>query len=334
MKIKNDAIVIRNGKKVYEFKNLILDKYLEEFAEAATKVANANSTYHQKVLKYCLLKFEDNIEFNAQSVLQNSDFDIGYMDDNLFTQIANERQVTIQYNYAFNKETFIYDYNKRTGGYDLIKTYYGKKITAIAFSDWWTPTTGDFFVPVKAVLDVSKYNFYLQENQDFSVTRKDIISTDALFWSNTPKIQYPVHLAPNNIENILEKELSEHEYWGNVAYPAIYSVGLSNDISYMLEEHVIGKDVYAKVNKNKLIIENIPNLESVAVTYLADFLPFKLTRSNYKYIVVKYKIWQVLYDKSGADITNKYIDTGYYYHTAIPIKETGNKNLIISYERS
>ena len=48
-----------------------------------------------------------------------------------------------------------------------------------------------------AVLDVSNYNIYLQENQELSVTRKDIITTDALFYSNDKtKIPGPVHLAP------------------------------------------------------------------------------------------------------------------------------------------
>ena len=333
MKIKNDVIVVRNGNKVYEFKNLILDKYLEEFVNAQMSKETANNTNNQKCLKYCLLKFENELKFNATSNLANENFDVCFMGDEVISQIGNERQITIQYDFVFNTNTFLYDYNKKSGG-TFLKDYYGKKITAIGFNDWWASTMGSNFVPLKAILDVSKYNFYLQENQDFSVTRKDIISTDALFWSNNSKVNYPVHLAPNNIENIYEQKLTENEYWDNEAHAAIYSVGLSDDVSYMLKEYVIGTDVYAKASRNKLIIENIPNLESVAVTYLSRFLPFNRTRSNYKYIIVKYKIYQTLYDSSGTDITHKYIDTGYYYHAAIPISKTGNNNLVITYERS
>ena len=69
MKIKNEAIVIRNGKKIYEFKNLILDAYLKELAEAQTSVENTSKIGYQKALKFCLLKFEDELSFNKESNL-------------------------------------------------------------------------------------------------------------------------------------------------------------------------------------------------------------------------------------------------------------------------
>ena len=334
MKIKNEAIVIRNGKKIYEFKNLILDAYLKELAEAQTSVENTSKIGYQKALKFCLLKFEDELSFNKESNLPNETFDVCYMGDDYITQIGNTNQITVQYDAYFNKNTFVYDYSARTGGTKFLEKYYGKKITAIGWNDYWTPTlSNNNFVPVKAILDVSRYNFYLQENQEISITRKDIITTDSLFWANTSKIGYPVHLAPANIENIYEQKLDEHEYWDNEAYPLLYSVGFSNNLTYMLKEYVIGKDVNLTIDNNILKIENIPNIRSIAVTYLTKFLPFYPTRSNYKYILIKYKIYQRLNNNSGDDIESKEIDTGYYYHIAIPITDAGNKNLIIKYER-
>ena len=239
MKIKNEAIVIRNGKKIYEFKNLILDAYLKELAEAQTSVENTSKIGYQKALKFCLLKFEDELSFNKESNLPNETFDVCYIGDDYITQIGNTNQITVQYDAYFNKNTFVYDYSARTGGTKFLEKYYGKKITAIGWNDYWTPTlSNNNFVPVKAILDVSKYNFYLQENQEISITRKDIITTDSLFWANTSKIGYPVHLAPANIENIYEQKLDEHEYWDSEAYPLLYSVGFSNNLTYMLKEYL------------------------------------------------------------------------------------------------
>ena len=59
MKIKNEKILIKCGKKRIELRNLILDAYLNQFANAQISIGNAVSTDFQKCLNYCLLKFEE-----------------------------------------------------------------------------------------------------------------------------------------------------------------------------------------------------------------------------------------------------------------------------------
>ncbi|MBR2857753.1 hypothetical protein IKE96_00850, partial [bacterium] len=51
-----------------------------------------------------------------------------------------------------------------------------------------------------AVLDTSNYNLYLQENEFFTVVRKDIITTDADFYTEWSIVKAPAHLCPKGIE--------------------------------------------------------------------------------------------------------------------------------------
>lgn len=334
MKIKNEKIVIRCGNKKVELTNLILDCYLNQFANAQISMNKATQTAYKKNLKYCLLKFDESLEFDKTSLIPNEKFNISLIGDEIIKQEGNDKKVIIQYDYLFNSNTFLYDYTKKQGDC-LISSYYGKKITAIGFNVWWTPTVKDNFVPVCAILDVSNYNLYLQEGQEFSITRKDVISTDIEFYSPTNKITYPVHMAPANIKNLYLPTLKSYEYWDTVAYPILYSIGYGNDKINIMEEHVIENDeAFLKAENNKLYINNIKIYESVSNIFLPQFLPFFATRSNYKYIILKYKIYQRLYNNSGDDITSTDVDSGYYYQCVMPITEYGQKSIVISYERS
>ena len=334
MKIKNEKIVIRCGNKKVELTNLILNCYLNQFANAQISLVKATQTAYQKNLKYCLLKFDKEIEFDKTSLIPNEKFDVCLMSDEIIKQEGNEKKVIIQYDYLFNSNSFLFDYSDLESN-RLISNYYGKKITAIGFNSDWTPTVGGQFTGVCAIVDVSNYNLYLQEGQEFSVTRKDVISTDIEFHSPFNEVKYPVHLAPANIQNLYLPKLESYEYWDTVAYPILYSVGYGNDKIEMMEEHVIENDeAFLKAENNKLYINNIKIYESVSNIFLPQFLPFCATRSNYKYIILKYKIYQRLNNNSGSDIITTTIDSGYYYQCVMPITEYGQKSIVISYERS
>ncbi len=334
MKIKNELIVIRNGKKKIELTNLILDVYLNQFADSQISTEKAILTKNQKFLNYCLLKFDTPLaSYDETSRISNDQFSICLMDGANVNQVGNEKKVTIQYDYVFNVSGFLYEYAEHDAGMNLSK-YYGRKITAIGFNVWWEPTTQGEFVPVCAVLDVSDYNIYLQESQEFSVTRKDVIETDIEFYSPTDKIKYPVHIAPKNIDNLYLPALGMWKYWADVAYPILYSIGFSNEKDKILEEHIIANDeIYCKSDTNKLYINNINILESVPRIFLPHFLSFTPQRSSYKYIVLKYKIFQQLLDDSGDSVTSTMVDSGYYYHCIMPITKYGKKSIVISYER-
>ena len=59
MKIKNDLISIKIGKKQYDFTNLILDEYLRKFVNSQLDEAKTRSISNVKELRYCLIKFDD-----------------------------------------------------------------------------------------------------------------------------------------------------------------------------------------------------------------------------------------------------------------------------------
>nr|DAE60862.1 MAG TPA: hypothetical protein [Caudoviricetes sp.] len=190
MKIRNELVSIKMGKKKYDFNNLILDEYLKRLTKAQLDEKDVNLLTADTRACYCLIKFDKVFEdLSAESEIQNTDFDICLMGSTIANQDISEQNITTEYLYASD---LIWDYSKQSADAQ-ISDYYGKKIAAIGFNSWWARGK----VLVMAVLDVSNYNIYLQENQELSVTRKDIITTDALFYSNDKtKIPGPVHLAP------------------------------------------------------------------------------------------------------------------------------------------
>jgi len=130
-------------------------------------------------------------------------------------------------------------------------------------------------------------------------------------------------------------ELKAYEYWDPVAYPVLYSIGFGNDKINIMEEHIIENDeAFLNAKDNKLYVNNLKIYESISNIFLPQFLPFTGARSNYKYIILKYKIYQRLNDSSGDNTTSKNIDSGYYYQCIMPITEYGQKSVVISYERS
>ena len=330
MKIKNESIVIKNGNKKIEVTNLILNSYLKQFVNAQKSTEEMRKVYNLKSLKYCLLKFDTNLQFDETSELNNNVFDVCLVSDVVINQEGNEKQVSIQYDYDFTTKPFLYVYSRGEATQD-ISQFYGRKITAIAFNTYFLPTQ----VPVCAILDTSNYNIYLQENQGFCITRKDIVSTDALFWSSTSKLKYPLHIAPNNIEAIFDNRKLQQNYqaWYPRAFPILYSVGLSSNINKIEEEFVIGTDISMQTDGTEILLSEINNRKSIARTFLPNFLKFYLTRSSYKYLIIKYKIYQVLHTYTNNDTLSENIDTGYYYHLAIPYGNAGNKKTIIKYER-
>ena len=200
MRIRNDLVSIKIGKKQYDFNNLILNEYLNRFAKSQLDKDKIRLIANDKELSYCLLKFDTPLEINEDVELDNEDFDVVLLEgaSNIIKDIS-ENEITIKYTYK--SDWHWGNYNSGTGNLNnqkTIKDYYGRKITAIGFNSYFGLTTNMAWrARVCAVLDVSNYNIYLQKNQDFTITRKDIISSDAKFWSNSSKVKGPIHLAPS-----------------------------------------------------------------------------------------------------------------------------------------
>lgn len=347
MKIKNEQVTLKVGSKKYEFQNLILDEYLKRFAKRQIDKEEIKLSSNNTELLYCLLKFDIPIEnLNSTSKLKNQDFDVCFVFGYSHSQQISENRIFI--NYQYNYSSTIYDYKKETGDAVKIEDYYGKKITAIGFNVHWMPFKEDLSVSqnyVCAVLDTSNYNIYLQEKQEISITRKDIIETDAIFSSNNKsKIPGPVHLAPFGVpqlihqENIYNTEGNSWYSYNDAGYGILYSVGLSSYSDYIDKEFIIGEDVFIETKDTEITIKGIENYLNVDSPIFSDenlypsnnIYPIK---TNYKYIILKYKVWQDVHSGDFDNVITTTTDTGCFYFMAIPISKFGKSDLIIKYER-
>ncbi len=349
MKIRNDLVSIKIGKKKYDFKNLILDEYLKRFVIRQLGKSGAYSTN----LSYCLLKFDTPfVDLKNNSELCTNDFDVCLLEkaSNVLQEVSKQG-VTIQYTY--NGNGVVWDYKRQTAENNYIRQYYGRKITAIGFSNTWIFTTEVRKYNICAILDTSNYNIYLQKNQELTITRKDTISSDALFYCDNSRIKGPIHLCPAGGESILrqDKIIDENGTINNIgAQPTdgiLYSIGLSPSSTRIEKEFIIGKDIQIEQIDNKLIIKDVNNCfcrESEYVLHPSNYLYpneniFPL-QSKYRYVIFKYKIWQDIISYKFNSEENCYenvytsTDTGVCYYQAIEISKNGLLNLEIKYERS
>ena len=271
MKIKNDLVRIKVGKKKYDFHNLILNEYLRRFALGQIDKENTlkGKLTQSRELNYILLKLDTSLEITESSKLYYNDFDICIINQAKHFQDLSENQITIQYNYKTKDNTFVVDISvssqateTTSGSIKFLNNFYGKKITAIGFSSGWAPWAN---YSICAVLDTSNYNIYLEENQEFSVTRRDIITTDAEFYSNDKdKVPAPVHLAPYGVPQIInqpdivDSEGTINSFYDN-AYGALYSIGKGYMPNVIEEEKIIGENAKVVNNGTSLTISSVEN---------------------------------------------------------------------------
>ena len=90
MKIKNELITIKIGKKIYEFNNLILNEYLKRFVIAQLDPSQIKSNLIKRQLCYCLLKFDTPFQgLNSNTTLKNTDFDVCILFEAVPSQFIN-----------------------------------------------------------------------------------------------------------------------------------------------------------------------------------------------------------------------------------------------------
>lgn len=281
MKIKNDSVRIQIGNKKYDFHNLILNEYIKRLInkQLSKEVAtNSNLTKSTK-LTYLLLKLDTPINnINQDSVLTNYDFDITIVHRASIKQDISEKQVVIQYDYSILVNDYVIDLKTAQLGKDSSETikqladFYDRKITAIGFTTHWYPYKE---VPVCAVLDTSNYSIFLEKNQDLTISRKDIITTDAEFSTNNKeKVKGPAHLSPLGLPQIIYQPsivqtlkddegndyIKKHEFY-DYAKGVLTSVGLSQNPNYIEKEYKIGEDIQAVNNETEIEINGIINDE-------------------------------------------------------------------------
>lgn len=296
MKIRNEFIKIKQGKREITLKNFIYDDYLSLFS--TTQYDNGediNALYEkqqEKEFYNCFVRFDDELEDITDAIL--TDFDIYCIGNVNLKKQKNKTETTYNFNVG--------------GGYDInnpgslinISDYYGKKITAIGFGR---------NEKIYACLDMSNYEIYIIENETLKITRKDIINTEAIAFGN----DFPVHLSPvgdygNEIYNPISMEYERK-------YAKLYSVGFAKTMGVMSEEFIIGDDIDIKIIDDTSFSFNFKKGEDISIypnnnfyagnniyplpLYVAhetypnlDLFPDNNlfpTDSNYKYVIYKFR---------------------------------------------
>lgn len=349
MKIKNFINIKVNGKSI-DFHNLILDEYLKKFVDLQLDIANVTAVRRRRKLSYCFLKFDTPLNFQADSTINNSDFDVclvfGLQE---YNESVSERQIVEKYRYSL-QDSRIWDYSMQSWNEDLTQ-YYNRNITAIGFNTSFS--TGSIYTPpVCAILDTSNYNISLMENEGFELTRIDTILSDANFWAKDNRIKGPIHLTAEGGSSLLYQDPlyeEEGDYSSYVeaqpTYSQLYSVGFSSYKDFIAEEYVLGTDITAVNNGTSISIDGLQTKMKQYTYYpLQSIFPFSglfPLKPSYKYVLFKYKLFQKIYTRNpdyieGGD-EDKYIetwtDTGVYYLQSVPLNKYGKTDLTIKYER-
>ena len=298
-KIENLCVDIKVGKKEYSIKNLILDELLKVYASALVD----DYKTQRKYLKHCFIKFDTPIEnITESSELKNTDFDIAILCDRSTTEYS-PNQIVNKYNWS----NYIYNFHTAPISWS---EYAGRKICTIGFGfNFMASSTYNMC----AVLDVTNYDIYVEENEEVYITRIDKISTDAIFTSsNDELIKGPIHLQGGIALNPTESAVKN-------VYAKLTNLGLSNKVDEIQRE----LDLDYEVNGN---IFTINNLYSPSGLYPSENLypseDLYLDDEPYKYLVLKF----TLYNSND-------VDTGEYYLQAIPLENRGDIKLNIKYER-
>lgn len=310
MKIENEEISIRIGNKIKTFKNLILNSYLDLFADSFLD-------FKEKNLPYCLVNFtKNNVGINENST--NMQYDTI-----LEADFASNIEVLTGSN-IINK----YFYKDPAAGMDYLEDFKGQAIKELGFANW-DNTKQDYVL--YAFLDVSKYEITIQENEPIIISRVDKISSDMQFWANNPKLKAPYHLTGRGLIEIVGMEYQ-------TTISKLYSVGFgvlpySFIKEYLAEDLTIQKGTTGIIN----ISEDFYNLKNNDLYPSDDLYPkedlYPQTPTA-NLLIYKFKMYKKVYPNPESD-DYELEDTGMYYSQFRKFEksEYGKFNLSIKYER-
>lgn len=299
MKIKNEYIKIKTNKEIV-LHNYIYDNYLKIFS---TTQYNENELYknESKNLSNCFIKFDTELEDIKNASITDFDISIASSQNEI---VGSKQEVNAMYTYTTRKGIRVISTREATND---LNQYAGKKVTALGFG----------MNEIMACVDTSNYNVYIVKDEEFNVSRKDIITSDAICIGN----EYPVHLAP--LFKTCEYESAKGVFIANI-YAKLYSVGLGATIGKMEEEYIIGEDINAIKESDTSFGFNLRKGNEQSVypqnnLYTEDSLyPLPLyvqneihpqnnlhcsdtlypLASNYKYVIYKYQLYYI--DRGSA----------------------------------
>lgn len=307
MKIENKEIGIKIGDKELKFTNMILNSYLDLFADSFIEFKN-------KDLPYCLLNFiQMNDEITEDSTEMNYDL-ILEADFNKNIEVLSSTSIVNKYYYR----------NPQVG--QEWSDFVGYKIKEIGFANY--DYTLNKYV-IYAYLNVSNYEIYVQDDQPIIISRIDKITTDMNLWGNSSKIKAPYHLSMRGMLNY-----EGMEYFRTI--PKLYSVGFGV-LPYTLNKEYLTEDlIIQRGNTGMVEIQDIleaqyrPNTKYFNTDICFDNWYFE--EPTYNYMIYKFKLYKETYSNPEEDPV--WIDTGLFYTQYKKVKKNGNIKLSVKYERS
>lgn len=342
MKIKNEYVIINNGKKQIKLHNTILNTYIEKIiSNQLTTDTEERATLS---MIYMYLKFDEPLIFDNTTNLQENDFDLR-ISRYTYNEDVSPKQIIINNFYKADSSSYsIYEISTSQFIEDL-SNYIGRKITAIGFGG---ELSGEALL--YACVDTYNYNIYLETfDEVLSVIRRDILSTDTIFYSPNKKNKGPIHLSDGKC----------HYDNGDLDYQL---VGILDSIGLGLNTYKM--DVVVSLipyNEHVEIEDNILKiLDELTIEYYSDGLfplldlypstdlyPARIIReplypsnsiypeidlymleSPFQYVQLKYKIYKL-------DIQNETIeDTGDYYLLSTKIQQKKKIKMNIKYEEA
>lgn len=307
MKIKNLEVGIKIGNKEKKLTNLILNSYLDLFAESLLD-------FQSKTLFYCAVNItKDNIDIDENSTTMEFDTLI----DNKVEEILTQNTVLNKYTYT--EENTLYGYNK-------ISDFAGQSIKQIGFGNF-NGDTNEFVM--YAYLDVSKYNITIQSGQPVVISRIDTIKSDMLFWSNNKSIKAPYHLTNDGIHAVSGMDYQR-------VLPKLYSVGFGVLPYLYLKEYLVEDIDIQKTGTGEITINGIESnfakddlFPSPDLYPNPDLYPREATANL---LIYKFKMYREVYE--NPELPPVLQDTGFYYVQYKELTKFGLiNNLKIKYER-
>lgn len=329
MIIKNEDITVKLGDKEYHFKNLILNTYLDFYANRFMQNQNVGTL--KAGISTCFIKFDEPLNFDETSVIYPSDFDIRmYNFDarfiaNLNTYTQNGVNITTKFPYANSIN------NVQTDEAVKWSDFVGRRIMAIGFSPFFTNV-----FPMNAILDTSNFNLTIQQGQNVTITRTDEIKTNAIgTFSN--KVKGVVHLGNVGMTNILPTNTYDDGSSINVSpsysYAKLTGIGLGISPSKIIHKYNLNDVTMSKTGIGQVSISGITNVQGTEGLYPSNLTYPSITTfpssPTMQYVIYEYKLYQQLY--SGSNLVE--VDTGEWYLQAYKFDKIGNLDIKINYER-
>ena len=307
MKVKNLEIGIKIGNKERKFTNLILNRYLDLFA-------NSILDFTSKQLVDCVI----NITKNNANIDENSttmEFDT-VIEGNL-NEVLTENTVINKYSYA--EENTLYGFNK-------ISNFVGQTLKEVGFGIF--DFENDKFT-MYAYLDVSKYNIIIQAGQPIVISRTDKIVSDMKFWSNSSTIKAPYHLTADGLH-----EISGMDY--TRVLPQLYSCGFGILPYKYIDEYLVEDLDIEKTGTGEITITGInSNFAKNDLFPRPDLYPspdLYPQAPTANLLIYKFKMYREVYEDPMLPPILE--DTGLYYVQYKELTRFGLiENLKIKYER-